>query len=272
MFCVLAVLLISIVICDSPCIGNAQHPTTAKLGASDAVELSVAAASDVTPAMKEIAAAFERKFNGHVLLTFAESHALYEQIRTGAPFDVFFAADMDEARRLAASEKAGPVRAYARIGLVMCISPMMPIQLPLRNPLVVLRNKAIAHIAIVDPHQTDFGKATVSALRRNHIYDETLRRKFVVGENASQTAEYLLNGSADVALLPSSIAVAGAQRVPIPSSSYVTMPMGAVILKRSKHQHEAVLFLNFASSSAARTTFSRYGFTESKQNSKRKTR
>jgi len=78
MFCVLPALLIIIVICHSPCIGNAQHPT-AKLGASDAVELSVAAASDVTPAMKEIAAAFERKFNGHVLLTFAESHAVLRQ-------------------------------------------------------------------------------------------------------------------------------------------------------------------------------------------------
>lgn len=272
MGCVLTALLITILVCDSPSMGNVPHPSTPKLGASNAVELSVAAAVDVRPAMNEIATAFERKFHAHVLLTFADSHTLYEQIRTGAPFDAFFAADMDSAQRLAASGKAGPVREYARNGLVMCISPMAPIELPLGNPLMVLRNKAIAHVAIVDPHQTEFGKATFAAFRRNHIYDEMLRRKFVVGENAPQTAEHLLDGSADVALLPSSTAVAGARRIPIPSSSYTAMPMGAVVLKKSKHQHEAVQFLTFATSSAARMTFSRYGFTESKQNSTRKTR
>jgi molybdate transport system substrate-binding protein len=237
---------------------------TPKLNASDSSELSVATAIDVAPAMKELAAAFESKFHSHVRLTVADSHALYLQIRAGAPFDAYFASDMNEPRNLAAMGKtSGSIRAYARNGLVMCISPMMPIQLPLGNPLMVLRNKAIGHVAIVDPHQPGIGKATVAALRRNRIYDETLRRKFVVGESASQTAQYVLNGSADVALLPSSEAVAGTRKIPIPSSSYRAIAMGAVVLRQSKHQLEARELVDFAVSSAAKPTFKRYGLAES---------
>lgn len=256
----LATILTGIVICHAAMMANVPRPTP-KLNASDSSELSVAAATEVAPAMKELAAAFETKFHSHVRLTVADSHTLYLQIRAGAPFDAYFAADMNEPRKLAASGKtSGAIRAYARNGLVMCISPMMPIQLPLGNPLIVLRNKAIGHVAIVDPRQTEFGKATVAALRRNRIYDETLRRKFVVGESGSQTAQYVANGSADVGLLPSSEAVAGTRRIPIPSSSYPPVPMGAVVLKSSKHQREALQFLNFAASPAAKAIFRRYGF------------
>lgn len=250
--------------CHAGTMGSVPRRTTPKLNASEPVELSVAAATDVGPALKELAAAFETKSHAHIQLTVADSHTLYLQIRAGAPFDAYFADDMNEPRKLAASGKiAGSVREYARDGLVMCISPMMPLQLPLGNPLIVLRNKAIGHVAIVDPRQTEIGKATVSALRRNRIYDQTLRRKFVVGESGSRTAQYVLNGSADVALLPSSESVAGTRRIPIPTSSYGPILKGAAVLRRSKHQPEAFQFISFAATPAAKAIFRRYGLAES---------
>jgi ABC-type molybdate transport system substrate-binding protein len=80
----------------------AQQSGATKTG----VELNVAAAAELDPALAEVARAFEEKTGKHVTLKFADSASLYSQIRTGAAFDVFFPADRNDVRRLAASGAA----------------------------------------------------------------------------------------------------------------------------------------------------------------------
>src|SRR5689334_9683198 len=65
-------------------------------------ELVVAAAADLNPALQEIAQRYEKTTGVKVKLSFGASGALTQQIQNGAPFDLFFSADMDYPRQLIA--------------------------------------------------------------------------------------------------------------------------------------------------------------------------
>lgn len=255
-----------VVFCGLAVAGTSQRLCVPRSDKSTDTALVVAAAAEVNSAITEAARVFEQKTGRHIRFTFADSSSLYSQIRNGAPFDAFFSADLDYPRRLAASGATvnGSATAYARDRIVLCISPMARVELPPRDPLTVLRNKAISHIAISDPQRTIAGRATLRALRTAHIYDFTVQRKLLVGDDSSQVAQFVQNGSADVALLPSSAiraySLSGTRMISIPASLAPAISMGAVVLKRSKHRQEALGFLKFTTLAEGEAIFRRYGF------------
>ena len=78
----------------------------------NAPELVVAAAADLNPALQEISEGYEKKTGIKVKLSFGASGALTQQIQNGAPFDVFFSADMDYPRQLIAAGAADGATLY----------------------------------------------------------------------------------------------------------------------------------------------------------------
>ena len=68
-------------------------------------EITVAAAADLNYAMKDLAAQFQQKTGNTVALSFGASGNFFSQIQGGAPFDVFFSADVDYPEKLAAAGK-----------------------------------------------------------------------------------------------------------------------------------------------------------------------
>ena len=236
----------------------------AKPGPATGVELKIAAANELSPALTELAEAFEKKTGRRINLTFADSAALYSQIRKGAAFDAFFPADINEVRRLSSSGATMglSMTEYAHDGLELCVSPTARAEFPKKHPLAALKAKVIAHIAIPDPHRTPSGRAALQALQAAHAYDEVERIKLVVGDDVPQTAQRVQAGEADVALLPVSAACAAwaARAIPIPANLYRPMGMGAAVVTRSRHHTEAYAFLRFAASPAGAEIFSRHGF------------
>src|SRR5690348_11216007 len=67
---------------------------------SRAQEITVAAASDLHPALDEIAAHFQSTNPGKVKIIYGSSGNFYQQIQNGAPFDVFFSANADYPKKL----------------------------------------------------------------------------------------------------------------------------------------------------------------------------
>ena len=70
--------------------------------------VTVAAASDLTYAMNEIAANFEKATGCTVRVSTGSSGNFLSQIENGAPFDVFFSADIDYPKKLEAEGLAAP--------------------------------------------------------------------------------------------------------------------------------------------------------------------
>src|SRR2546422_11281431 len=63
-------------------------------------QITVAAAADLNAALSEIAANYQKSGGGIVRLSFGSSGNLFNQIQNGAPFDVFFSADLDYPEKL----------------------------------------------------------------------------------------------------------------------------------------------------------------------------
>src|ERR1700737_5296086 len=84
-------------------------------------EITVAAAADLNSALAEIAAGFKKQTGITVKLSFGASGALAQQIQNGAPFDLFFSADMDYPKQLADAGQAdaSSLYRYAVGGLVL---------------------------------------------------------------------------------------------------------------------------------------------------------
>jgi molybdate transport system substrate-binding protein len=234
-------------------------------GTSNGSELAVAVSTGLQPAVTELARGFEQKTGNHVRLESGESDSLYAQISKGAGYDVFFSTEMGFPRRLVASGVgvASSLGEFGHDPLAMSISPMVRIAFAPGNPLLILRDKAISHVAIADPQHTTAGKAAEESLRAGRVYDVALRRKLVIGKDPAQVADLVKSGDADVALLPmSAIQTYGlwsARTIAIAPNLYRPIKMGAVVITRSKHRAEGLEFLRFARSPAGQAILRRAG-------------
>src|SRR5260370_7458320 len=93
---------------------------------ANAGEITIAAASDLTFAFKDVASRFEKQTGTSVKLSYGSSGNFFSQIQNGAPYDLFFSADIDYPKKLEAAGLAEPgtIYAYATAPL----SLLVPIQ------------------------------------------------------------------------------------------------------------------------------------------------
>ena len=229
-----------------------------------AQDLSVAAAADLQFAFQDVAARFEKDTGHHVQLIFGSSGNFYTQIQNGAPFDLFFSADVDYPKKLEAAglTEPGSLYEYATGKLVLWVPQQSP--LVLTRGLPVLLDPRVKKIAIANPQHAPYGRAAVAALQHEKLY-ERITDKLVLGENISQTASFVVSGSADIGMVALSLALAPSMKdkgryVNVPVDDYPAIVQGAVILKSSKQSALAHQFLSFLKSPAMIELMKTYGF------------
>jgi molybdate transport system substrate-binding protein len=244
------------------CIAVLALSLVARLSAAQ--EITVAAAADLQFAFQDAAARFEKDTGRHIKLIFGSSGNFFAQIQNGAPFDVFFSADIDYPKRLEAAGLAEPGTLYPyATGKIVLWVPNES-KLDLTHGLQVLLDPGIHKIAIANPEHAPYGRAAVSALRHENLYDK-VSSKFVLGENISQTATFVVSGSADVGIVALSLALAPSMKekgryVEIPADDYPAIEQGAVILKSSQNKEAARQFFAFLKTAALQDLLRGYGF------------
>src|SRR5947208_15105169 len=77
-----------------------------------AQEITVAAAADLQFAFQDVAARFQKETGKNVKLIFGSSGNFFAQIQNGAPFDLFFSADIEYPKNLEAAGLAEPGTLY----------------------------------------------------------------------------------------------------------------------------------------------------------------
>jgi molybdate transport system substrate-binding protein len=231
---------------------------------SPAQELTVAAAADLHPAMEQIAAGFEQASGIKLRVSYGSSGNLYQQLRNGAPFDVFLSANVEYPKKL---EEAGLVASgtyceFARGSIVL----MVPsgVHADLTEGLHVLLTPAVKKVAIADPGHAPYGQAAVAAIKAEGIYD-WVEPKLVKGENISQAASFVLSGAADAGLIAKSLAIAPAAAkqakfVEVPPKLYPPLLQAMVVLKSSKNQQAAMRFEAYIRSNHVKKILKQYGF------------
>src|SRR5208282_104275 len=161
-------------------------------------EINVAAAADLNAALQEVAASYEKRPGVAVKLSFGASGALTQQIQNGAPFDIFFSADMDYPRQLIAGGQADSATLYLyAVGrLVLWVPKDSRLDVE-RKGLDVLLYPGVKKISIANPQHAPYGRAAVAALKHYGLYEKVSDR-LVLGENISQAAQFVESGNAQV--------------------------------------------------------------------------
>lgn len=236
----------------SPSLGQAQ-------------EIRVAAAADLQFALRDVATRFEKESGKKIALIFGSSGNFFAQIQNGAPFDVFFSANIDYPRKLEAAGliEPGAYYEYATGKLVLWVPSAS--HLDIRPGLSVLTNPAIRKIAIANPEHAPYGQAAVAALRKENLYDK-VSDKLVLGENISQTASFVLSGAADAGIVALSLALGPNMKdkgrfVDVPPADYPPIQQACVVLKSSQERATAKAFLEFLRRENIKELLRSYGFT-----------
>ena len=231
---------------------------------TSAQSLAVAAAADLQGILPALVSRFEAQTGRAVRVTFGSSGTFFSQIQNGAPFDVFFSADIEYPKRLEALSLAEPGTLYQYgTGKIVLWVPKGS-RLDVGLGLQVLQTPGIRHIAIANPIHAPYGRAAVAALRSAGLYDR-VRAKLVLGENVSQAAQFVQSGNAEVGIVALSLALAPALSEAgvagtIPPTSYPAIEQAAVVLKSSRIKKAALEFLRFLRQPDALDLLRRFGF------------
>jgi len=225
--------------------------------------LRIAAASDLLFALPELAAQYEKQTGVKLAVTYGSSGNFSAQIQNGAPFDLFFSADVSYPNKLVLAHfaDADSLQVYAVGRLVLWLPPDSPLD-PSAG-LKTLLDPRIQKIAVANPDHAPYGRAAVAVLRDAGLYDQ-LKSKLVFGENVSQAAQFAQSGSAQAGLLALSLTYSPAMKSgkywQIPADKYPTVEQAVVLLSASPNKQAALSFLAFLKTPAARSLLERYGF------------
>jgi molybdate transport system substrate-binding protein len=228
-------------------------------------QLIVAAAADLSSAMQEIADRYQKQSGATVKLSFGASGALTQQIENGAPFDLFFSADMDYPRHLIAASEAdgGSLYGYAIGKLVLWVPSNSPLEVQQKG-MSVLLDPSVRKISIANPEHAPYGRAAVAALKHTGLYDRVSDR-LVLGENIAQAAQFVESGNAQVGFVALAHAVAPSMRGKgkywvVPAEDYPPLVQGVVVLSHSQNKKEAAEFLAYIKTKEISELLRKYGF------------
>jgi molybdate transport system substrate-binding protein len=242
--------------------------------ASQAQQLRVAAAADLQFAMKDLAAKYEAKTKQPVEVVYGSSGNFFTQIQNGAPFDVFFSADISYPTKLADQGLADKQSLYRyALGRLAIWAPSDEHLNVTERGFQSLLDSRVNKIAIANPEHAPYGKAAVAALQKAGIYDQ-IKSKLVFGENISQAAQFVQSGNAQAGFVALSLAISPAMnsgdRWVVPAEYHPPLEQATVIITSSKNKKAATDFLEFVKSAEGREILFRYGFTASPDSGEQK--
>jgi len=236
-------------------------------------EIRIAAAADLKFAMGELTVKFEKQSGTKVNVTYGSSGNFFSQIQNGAPFDLFFSADIEYPKKLEAAGLAEPGTLYEyAVGRMVIWTPADAKVDVSKHGWKTLLDASVEKIAIANPEHAPYGRAAVAALQKAGIY-ESVKAKLVYGENISQAAQFVQSGNAQAGIVAMSLAVSPAmhdgKRWEIPAEMHPAIEQGAIVLRGAKNKELARAFLEFVKGAAGRTILSKYGFAFPERTKKR---
>lgn len=225
-------------------------------------KLTIAAAADLKFALDEIVALFKSTYPAAQIETiYGSSGNFSTQIRQGAPYDLYFSADIAYPRALkeegfAASE----VQTYGMGRIVLWSSTRDASKMTLAD----LTDSSIQKIAIANPQHAPYGRCAEEVLRASGVW-EKVEHKLVYGENIAQTAQYVQSGNAQIGIIALSLALSpelakqGGYAL-IPDKLHQPLEQGFIITKHGAGNTLAHEFAGFITDKQAKAIMTRYGF------------
>ncbi len=231
---------------------------TACVSSPDEPRLFIAAAASLTSPLTVISEEFTAKTGIPVTFTFASTGNLAQQVRNGAPFDIFAAADPFYIDQLIGEKHlSGESRTpFAEGSLVFVFAPGYT---PSIDTTELLLDPDIRRIVIANPEHAPYGLAARLYLLNTGVWD-SIQDKLVFSENVRQAAQVVLSGNASAGIIAKSTAVETSTRVfQIDRNLHNQILHVAAISQQSPLQAEAQQFLAFLTSNSSVEILSNHG-------------
>lgn len=232
-------------------------------GTGAAEEVRVAVAANFLTTLNEIATNFERDTGHTAVVSSGSSGKLYAQIKNGAPFDVFFSADVTRPKLLEEEGFAvqGSRFAYAVGRLTLWSHGTTKIE---GNGKSALLSDDVEHVAIANPKTAPYGAAAKEALQALGLW-ERVRDRLVRGENIGQTFHFVFSKNAQLGFVALSQVlnpkVNGAgSRWDVPAHLYAPIRQQAVLLRTGQRHEVARAFLDYVKGAKSRDIIERFGY------------
>lgn len=207
--------------------------------------INIAVASNFAEPIKEIASRYETQSGQRINLVFGATGKHYAQIKNGAPFAAFFAAD---AHRPELLEKEGVALPGSRftyaVGRIVLWSPKAGY---VDAQGKILQLQPFRHLAIANPRLAPYGKAAQQFLQARGLWDE-LQERMVRGENIGQTFQFVRSGSAELGIVAYSQVKRPGHPVEgslweIPPTEYAPIEQQAVLLEENPVARDFLAFI-----------------------------
>lgn len=218
--------------------------------AASAAEVKLAIAANFTKPMQDLAPVYEKMSGDKLTMSFGSTGALYAQIKNGAPFDVFLAAD-NKAPKKAVTEGVGvkgTVFTYA-VGKLVLWSKKDGFV----TDAATLQREDLKKLAVADPKLAPYGLAAQQTLEKLGLYDK-LQPKFVVGNNISKTYQFASSENAQAGFIALSQCYKNGKLVEgsgwiVPENYYEPILQDGVLLTNAPEPEAAKRFMEFLKTS-----------------------
>lgn len=226
-----------------------------------AEEITIAVAANFSATAKELVQSFEANSQHRIRLASGSTGSHYAQILNGAPFDIFFAADIKTPQKLDQDHKIIPGSrfTYARGRLVLWSKNTELID----GEGKVLTSDEFQRLAIASPKLAPYGLAAEETLKALGLW-EKLARKIVRGENISQTYQFVYTGAAELGFVALAQVIDRKQAGTlvgsywlVPQNLYTPIDQQAVLLTNKVAAQE---FLQYVKSDVGQKIIATYGY------------
>jgi molybdate transport system substrate-binding protein len=234
---------------------------TITVAPASAEQALVAVAANFVPPFREIALEFEKSTGHQLQVAGGSSGNFYSQIKNGAPFDVFFSADM-ERPKLLEDEGFGVkgTRLTYAVGRLVLWSP----NADLVKGGETLRFKQYKRLAIANPKTAPYGLAAMQAMQKLEIW-ESLQPQIVMGENLGQTMGFIESGNAQLGFVALSQVMdpkikGKGSHWNVPTNLHEPIKQDVILLTKGKDNPAAKALMEFMSGPQAKGVIERYGY------------
>jgi len=227
-----------------------------------AADLHLAVAGNFTAPMEQLKPLFEKATGHKLIIAYGTVGKFYAQIKNGAPFELLISADDETPIRLEKDGLALPETRFTyAIGRLMlwCAKPGL-----VDAKGEVLKRADFKRLAIPSPKLAVYGAAAVEAMKKLGVYEQ-LQPRFVLGENISQTYQFVATGNADLGFVALSQiykngSYAAGSHWQVPANLYPQIRQDAVLLTRGKDNPGGKALLAFLKTPETKKIIRSYGY------------
>ena len=223
-------------------------------------EILVAVAANISDTFRELAQDYEKVHRTRVVISTGATVNLAQQLRHGAPFDLFVSADVEIPRRLREEGHLIPdtVQVYARGRLILWTPASAGIVV---KELEDLRNSTVTRIGLASPEIAPYGRAARQALEARGLWQE-LQPKIIIGEHVKDVQRVALSRNVEAAFLPLSMAESELGRfIIIEETLHEPLDQALGVVQSSDHIEEAQRLAHFILSPQGQTLLKLSGYT-----------